>query len=203
MSMTTLLTLAGMFGGLSSVTPPISYVTKLDVWMVVCIIFVFLTLAEFTVVIFLKYYLNNLPIVNLQKIFDTTHGSSSIPSRSTSAVNDMNKEAESPSIHTISTFLDRTINLLEERNNREIGTDDFATRRVRKQPRSLRKSQVGRQRKNTTKLPVVTDIIDDDATDDEDDVLEERRVMSEKIIKRIEKYSVIVFFLCFFCLPSF
>ncbi|TRY76219.1 hypothetical protein TCAL_03829 [Tigriopus californicus] len=63
MSMTTLLTLASMFGSLSTVTPPISYTTKLDVWMVGCIVFVFATLFEFTVVIFLKYYLTGLPIV--------------------------------------------------------------------------------------------------------------------------------------------
>ncbi len=61
MGMTTLLTLASMFGSLSSITPAISYTTKLDVWMVGCIVFVFATLAEFTVVIFLKYYLADLP----------------------------------------------------------------------------------------------------------------------------------------------
>ena len=61
MSMTTLLTLASMFGSLSTITPPISYTTKLDVWMVGCIIFVFATLFEFTVVIFLTYYLADLP----------------------------------------------------------------------------------------------------------------------------------------------
>ncbi len=34
MGMTALLTLASMFGSLSTITPPISYTTKLDVWMV-------------------------------------------------------------------------------------------------------------------------------------------------------------------------
>ena len=41
------------------------------------------------------------------------------------------------------------------------------------------------------------EIIDDDASEDEEDILEERRIMAESIIKRIEKYSVIVYFLIF------
>ena len=62
MAMTTLLTLASMFGSLTNITPPISYHTRLDVWMISCIVFVFMTLAEFTLVIFLKYYLPHLPL---------------------------------------------------------------------------------------------------------------------------------------------
>ena len=63
MGMTTLLTLSSSFASLSTVTPPISYTTRLDVWMVTCIVFVFLTIAEFTLVIILKYYLvNHMPI---------------------------------------------------------------------------------------------------------------------------------------------
>lgn len=65
MSMTTLLTLSAMFGSLTTVTPPISYTTKMDVWMVGCIVFVFATLFEFTIVIFLKYYLVDLPAMTL------------------------------------------------------------------------------------------------------------------------------------------
>ena len=65
MSMTTLLTLSSMFNALTTITPPISYVTRLDIWMVCCICFVFLTLFEFTVVIFLKYYLRHLPTLKL------------------------------------------------------------------------------------------------------------------------------------------
>ena len=61
MSMTTLLTLSSMFNALTTITPPISYTTKLDIWMVCCIVFIFGTLLEFTVVIFLKYYLRHLP----------------------------------------------------------------------------------------------------------------------------------------------
>ena len=66
MSMTTLLTLSSMFSALSNITPPISYTSKLDIWMVACITFVFGTLFEFTIVIFLKYYLNNLPPVQFE-----------------------------------------------------------------------------------------------------------------------------------------
>ena len=62
MSMTTLLTLSSMFNALTTITPPISYTTKLDIWMVCCIFFIFGTLLEFTVVIFLKYYLRHLPL---------------------------------------------------------------------------------------------------------------------------------------------
>ena len=50
-----------MFGSLTTITPPISYTTKLDIWMVGCIIFVFSSLFEFTAVIFLKYYLVDIP----------------------------------------------------------------------------------------------------------------------------------------------
>jgi hypothetical protein len=69
MSMTTLLTLSSMFSSLTTITPPISYTTKLDIWMVSCIIFVFATLLEFTVVIFLKYYLKHLPAIQFDRAF--------------------------------------------------------------------------------------------------------------------------------------
>ena len=65
--MTTMLTLSAMFGSLTSITPPISYTTRLDIWMIACIVFVFATLMEFTTVIFLKYYLQYLPIYQLPK----------------------------------------------------------------------------------------------------------------------------------------
>ena len=61
MSMTTMLTLSSMFNALTNITPPISYTTKLDIWMICCISFIWGTLLEFTVVIFLKYYLRHLP----------------------------------------------------------------------------------------------------------------------------------------------
>ena len=55
MSMTSLLTLASMFSSQTQVTPPISYTTRLDIWMVTCISFVFAILLEFTVVIVIKH----------------------------------------------------------------------------------------------------------------------------------------------------
>ena len=57
LSMTTLLTLAGMFGSLSSFTPQISYTTKLDNWMVTSMIFVFITLLELVGALMIKIYL--------------------------------------------------------------------------------------------------------------------------------------------------
>ncbi|ODM99977.1 Glycine receptor subunit beta-type 4 [Orchesella cincta] len=52
--MTTLLTLTAMFSAVRQNTPNVSYVKALDIWMVVCIIFVFLTLVEYTVLLKLK-----------------------------------------------------------------------------------------------------------------------------------------------------
>ena len=79
MSMTTMLTLSSMFSSLTTITPPISYTTKLDIWMVSCIAFVFGTLFEFTVVIFLKYYLKHLPAIHMDSVFSPSLGSSSRP----------------------------------------------------------------------------------------------------------------------------
>ena len=50
MSMTTLLTLTAMFGSVRTNVPRVSYISFLDVWMVMCIIFVFICILEFTVV---------------------------------------------------------------------------------------------------------------------------------------------------------
>ena len=51
MAMTTLLTLAAMFGAVSQNTPRVSYVSFLDVWMCSCVVFVFLTLLEYVIVL--------------------------------------------------------------------------------------------------------------------------------------------------------
>ena len=52
--MTSLLTLTAMFGSLSIFTPQISYTTKLDNWMVLCIIFAFSPLIELICALSLK-----------------------------------------------------------------------------------------------------------------------------------------------------
>ncbi len=56
MTMTTLLTLTAMFGAVRSNVPKLSYVTLLDVWMFVCIVFVFLVIIHFVMVISLHRY---------------------------------------------------------------------------------------------------------------------------------------------------
>ena len=50
MSMTTMLTLTAMFGAVRQHVPKVSYITLLDVWMVVCILFVFFCIGEFILV---------------------------------------------------------------------------------------------------------------------------------------------------------
>ena len=50
MAMTTMLTLTAMFGAVRQNVPKVSYVTLLDIWMVVCIVFIFGCIVEFTVV---------------------------------------------------------------------------------------------------------------------------------------------------------
>ena len=54
LGMTTLLTLAAMFSAIATTTPRVSYSSKLDIWMVFCVIFVFGTLMEFSLLIFLQ-----------------------------------------------------------------------------------------------------------------------------------------------------
>merc|ERR1712223_1918588 len=51
MVMMTLLTLMAMFSGIRQSTPKVSYVSMLDVWMLMCILFIFLVLIEFAIVI--------------------------------------------------------------------------------------------------------------------------------------------------------
>ena len=56
MTTTTLLTLTAMFGAVRSNVPRVSYSTLLDVWMFVCIVFVFLVIIHFVAVISLLRY---------------------------------------------------------------------------------------------------------------------------------------------------
>ncbi|CAL8127377.1 unnamed protein product [Orchesella dallaii] len=52
--MTTLLTLTSMFASVRESTPIVSYVKAIDTWMVFCIFFVFLTLLEFSIFVWLR-----------------------------------------------------------------------------------------------------------------------------------------------------
>ena len=198
MSMTTLLTLASMFAGLVDVTPPISYTTKLDTWMITCIVFVFGTLAEFTVVIVLKYYLHNLPPIAL-----ANNGSETKPNTpQTTSTLELN--------HGTITSIDRALERSyawggnDETVNRFLGeTINSAVKNhkesLKERPRSKTKPGLNNHTKPAMPLKPKKkeEIIDDDASEDEEDIIEERRIMAERIIKRIEKYSVVVYFLIF------
>jgi len=50
MVMMSLLTLMAMFSGVRQNTPKVSYVSFLDIWMLMCIIFIFIVLIEFAIV---------------------------------------------------------------------------------------------------------------------------------------------------------
>ncbi len=52
-AMTMMLTLTTMFGSERQNVPRVSYITLLDVWMLACVLFVFLELSVFTIVLFL------------------------------------------------------------------------------------------------------------------------------------------------------
>ena len=54
MAMTILLTLTAMFASERQTVPRVSYVTLLDGWMLTCVLFVFIELAEFTLVLHLN-----------------------------------------------------------------------------------------------------------------------------------------------------
>ena len=56
MTMTTLLTLTAMFGSVRSSVPRVSYISLLDIWMFMCIVFVFIVIIHFVVVISLLRY---------------------------------------------------------------------------------------------------------------------------------------------------
>ena len=48
--MTTILTLTAMFGAIRHSVPKVSYVSFLDIWMLTCMLFIFLCILEFVVV---------------------------------------------------------------------------------------------------------------------------------------------------------
>ena len=55
MVMTVLLAMTAMYGSLAIFTPQISYTTKMDNWMLACIIFVLTPLIELVVALSLKH----------------------------------------------------------------------------------------------------------------------------------------------------
>ena len=201
MSMTTLLTLASMFAGLVDVTPPISYTTKLDTWMITCIVFVFGTLAEFTVVIVLKYYLHNLPPIasgnNGGETKPNTPQTASTLEFNHGTITSIDRALERSYAwggkdETVNRFLGQTINSAFKENKESL----------MERPRSKTKPGLKNQAKQVMVASKIKpkkkeEIIDDDASEDEEDIIEERRIMAERIIKRIEKYSVVVYFLIF------
>merc|ERR1719402_1943812 len=54
MGMTTLLTLTAMFSSVRQNVPRVSYVSLLDIWMLVCMLFVFSCILEFIIVTCLR-----------------------------------------------------------------------------------------------------------------------------------------------------
>ena len=179
MAMTTLLTLASMFGSLTSITPPISYTTRLDIWMISCIVFVFATLAEFTIVIFLKYYLPHLPLDWFHKLCIKAR----TPPTSAANVNEVNM---------------KTSLAAKERTNRWVSNQNNIRHRmvtpvmnVLDDIHGLNNGQYKIKEQNNREESDGTESIPDEQ------LLDERKEMAEKVIKIIDKYSVIFFFFSF------
>ena len=181
MGMTTLLTLASMFGSLTNVTPPISYHTKLDIWMVSCIVFVFCTLAEFTLVIILKYYLPHLPLnwfhkLCLKATTDTPPSSAVVKDGTQKRSHVVGLDGKQAWVSNHNNIRQRTVTpvleLPNQNRNKVNGHDANASMNV-------------------------AEIDDDEESITEEELLDDRKEMAEKVIKLIDKYSVIVFFISF------
>ena len=69
MAMTALLTMTAMYGSLNEFTPRISYTTKMDNWMIACIIFVLIPLIELVLVL-------SLPVSDKKTAFEKKAASS-------------------------------------------------------------------------------------------------------------------------------
>ena len=52
--MTTILTLTAMFSGIRHTVPRVSYISYLDIWMVMCLLYVNFFMFEFALVVYLK-----------------------------------------------------------------------------------------------------------------------------------------------------
>ena len=179
MAMTTLLTLASMFGSLTNITPPISYHTRLDIWMISCIVFVFMTLAEFTLVIFLKYYLPHLPLDWFHKLCLKAR----TPPPSAAEMNERNAKSS-----------------IERKNRTNAWVSNQGNIRQRTVTPVMKLSdQQNVNRNGTDKLDFKNEKeeMDDSESVPEEQLLDERKEMAEKVIKIIDKYSVIFFFISF------
>ena len=179
MAMTTLLTLASMFGSLTNITPPISYHTRLDVWMISCIVFVFASLAEFTLVIFLKYYLPHLPLDWFHKLClkARTPPSSAIPvDKSKTKSSFVRNERTNAWVSNQKNIRQRTMTPVVNVLSHQSGSND-----------DHEKLDNGNKK----------EMEDDSESIPEEQLLDERKEMAEKVIKIIDKYSVIFFFLSY------
>ena len=177
MGMTTMLTLASIFGSLTNVTPPISYHTRLDIWMISCLTFVFGTLAEFTLVIILKYYLPHLPLGWFHKLCLKVR---SAPRSSVGSKTGILKRQSSVNIDRTNAWVSNQANIRQRTATPVIELS--SQNRANKQQTMENKSQSDED--EVESIP-------------EDVLLDERKQMAEKVIKVIDKYSVIFFFVSF------
>ena len=193
MGMTTLLTLSSSFASLATVTPPISYTTRLDIWMVTCIVFVFLTMAEFTLVIILKYYLvNHMPLFCFQHLLRKPPDNISPPEG----------KAEGESINFIEEFLVSSVERASAASTIE-STEDYT-----KEDNETKKGEIFQvtNRKNISmnkkndenKAPFPSKSKRSITTTTYEQYLnEEKERISQYIVKVIEKNSVFVFLMAF------
>ena len=190
MGMTTLLTLSSSFASLSTVTPPISYTTRLDVWMVTCIVFVFLTIAEFTLVIILKYYLvNHMPTFCFDRLLRGRNGIQ--PSHTLDS-----KEKEL----VVEDIADNGIGVsyFDLKGNKTSENDKIVKNfeGIDKDEQSYFPVDKTDNFKNTTidqnvNIPAIT------KHDNEQYILKQKQQISQHIINIIEKNSVILFLIAF------
>ena len=191
MGMTTLLTLSSSFASLSTVTPPISYTTRLDIWMVACIVFVFLTMAEFTLVIILKYYLvDHLPAFCFEHFLrKPSHRTTSLSK--TENVDFIEKfvfeNVEKASIISTQDFSQK----LDKSSHTERKKDIFEQEETQKLKSAERDRKKGFQdsQRSTKSFCIEKDY--------EKFILDEKQRISQHIIKIIEKNGVFVFLVAF------
>ena len=178
MGMTTMLTLASIFGSLTNVTPPISYHTRLDIWMISCLVFVFGTLAEFTLVIILKYYLPHLPLGCFHKLCLKAR---SDPRSSVGSKTGISKRPSAVNIDRTNAWVANQVNIRQRTATPVIELSNQYKNGINDQQTMENKSQSDEENES---IP-------------EDVLLDERKQMAEKVIKVIDKYSVIFFFVSF------